>query len=184
MQLEVSKEAQIQNTSHFGIDSHKKELVEERREDEIPRKKRQKINEDTENNILAREKYIIASPPVIKCQFESGIGKSKFLGLDNLNKLGDLIGRDTWLLYGFLDIDSSFMYSPVKECSNNDIYLEGKGRIKAINSVNDCVERVVKVSTGFIGSEKTEKNYQILQVVVEKNKKIRPNQRKQTTPKT
>ena len=65
---------------------------------------------------------------------------------------------------------------PVETWTHNETYKAGKDNVRSINCVNDCAERGVKLSSDFLGSARTEKNYQnVLQVV--EDRKTTPNLR-------
>ena len=57
-------------------------------------------------------------------------------------------------------------------------YLSSKIKINAINVINDCVERGVKLSADFTGAAKSEEHFQNVLQVVETDRKERPNLRK------
>ena len=66
---------------------------------------------------------------------------------------------------------------PVETWTHNETYKAGKDNVRSINCVNDCAERGVKLSSDFLGSARTEKNYQNELQVVEKDRKTTPNLR-------
>jgi hypothetical protein len=57
-------------------------------------------------------------------------------------------------------------------------YQASKANVLAINVVNDCAERGVKLSSDFLSSAKNEEHYQNVLQVVEHDRKRQPNLRK------
>ena len=108
--------------------------------------------------------------------FRTGYGKPKFVAMTGHTRisLSDFVAGDSWFFFRLLEIDPKFMDYPVETWTHNETYKAGKDNVRSINCVNDCAERGVKLSSDFLGSARTEKNYQnVLQVV--EDRKTTPN---------
>lgn len=92
--------------------------------------------------------------------------------LTHSTNLSDLVRVDSWFLFDMLKLDPSFLKEAVAEWPNSTSYNDSLVKLQALNVVNDCAERGVKMSTDFIQSAKKEEHYQhVLQVVGEDRRK-------------
>ena len=108
-------------------------------------------------------------------RFGTGYGKPKFPAMTGHTRisLSEFVAGDLWFFFRLLEIDPKFMDYPVETWTHK----AGKDNVRSINCVNDCAERGVKLSSDFLGSARTEKNYQNVLQVVEKDRKTTPNLR-------
>ena len=112
-------------------------------------------------------------------RFGTGHGKPKFpetISLDT--KLVDLVSKDSWLFFHLLQIDDTFLSSPVSLWKDLDSFVNGKSNVSAINVTNDAAERAVKLCSDFQESAKSELHFQNTLQVVEDNRKEVPCLRK------
>lgn len=89
--------------------------------------------------------------------------------------LSYLVGADSWFLFY---LDSKFLLEDVSEWSNSASYTTSLTKLQAINVVNDCAERGVKLTTDFIDSAKREDHFQNVLQVVEQDRRKHGNLRK------
>ena len=73
---------------------------------------------------------------------------------------------------------SAFLNQEVSEWIKLPSYLSSKTKINAVNVINDCAERGVKLSADFACAAKSEDHLQNVLQVVETDRKKRPNLRK------
>lgn len=78
-----------------------------------------------------------------------------------------------------LQVDVSFFSEDVESWPGDRAYQASKANVLAINVVNDCAERAVKLSTGYLSSTRNEEHYQNVLQVVEHDRREKPNLRKQ-----
>ena len=106
-----------------------------------------------------------------------GFGKPKFPTMLNLSTtLSDLVGTDSWFIFDLFRLDSQFLTEDVEKWPNLISYKTSLKSIEAINLVNDCAERGVKLSSDFVASN--EEHYQNVLQVVEQERKQQSNLRK------
>ena len=112
-------------------------------------------------------------------RFGSGFGKPAFpKNITTESKLSDFITPDSWYFFKLMNINSSFLSLDVGLWLSDDSYKDAAKNVRAINVVNDCAERGVKLSSDFISGARCEENYQDIIQVVEGNRKDLPNLRK------
>ena len=70
------------------------------------------------------------------------------------------------------------MSHEVKVWDTNASYQAAKVNVQAINVVNDCAERGVKLSSDFLASTRHEHHYQNVLQLVKRDRKETPNLRK------
>ena len=87
--------------------------------------------------------------------------------------LADLAEIDSWFLFPILQLDSKFLTEEVVNWPNCASYQVSMINIQSLNVVNDSAERRVKLISDFISTAKSEKHYQNILQVVEKDRKIR-----------
>ena len=112
-------------------------------------------------------------------RFGTGFGKPAFQkNITETTKLADFITADSWYFFSLLRLDPNFLSLAVDQWLDDDSYKESAKNVKAINVVNDCAERGVKLSSDFLSAARSEENYQNVIQVVESNRKAVPNLRK------
>lgn len=112
-------------------------------------------------------------------RFGTGFGKPRFP--EDINKsttLADLISQDSWFTLQLLQINTEFLTEKVDNWPHSPAYQSSAVNVEAINVVNDCAERGVKLSSDFLTASKTEEHYQNVLQVVEQDRKSMPNLRK------
>ena len=84
-------------------------------------------------------------------------------------RLVDLVTEDSWFIFTLLQLDDdTFLNNKVESWPSNVAFASALENTAAINMVNDCAERAVKLSSDFITAARSENHYQhILQVVEE-----------------
>ena len=118
-------------------------------------------------------------------RFGTGFGKPKFPAQITLSTtLADLVGADSWLTFNILQLDPQFLVDDVESWTRSDAYQSSLENLRAVNVVNDCAERGVKLSSDFLASAKCEGHYQNILQVVEHDRKQNPNVRKRKTVST
>ena len=75
-------------------------------------------------------------------------------------------------------VNHEFLTQPVTDWSDSAAYQASLANMKAMNVINDCAERGVKLSADFISSAKSETHYQNVLQVVEEDMRQMPNMRK------
>jgi len=112
-------------------------------------------------------------------RFGTGFGKPRFpIAITHSTTLADLATHDSWFLFSLLNLDTDFLTKEVEDWKMLSSYCNSKTKIGAINVINDCSERGVKLSSDFSGAAKTEDHFQNVLQVVELDRKKRPNLRK------
>lgn len=112
-------------------------------------------------------------------RFGAGFGKPKFPSTISLSStLADLVTPDSWFIFNILDLDSGFLAEDVSQWPLSAAYQTSVVNVQAINVINDCAERGVKLSADFLVSARSEKHYQNVIQVVEHDRKLQPNIRK------
>ena len=117
----------------------------------------------------------------------TGYGKPCFPEIPSSGaELKDFIGSDSWKFFDLLKINPDFLNCSPDSWTEQESYLEGQHIVKNLRVCNDSAERGVKLSADFLGSAKTEKNYQKILQVVENDRKEKPNQKtgKRVSPDT
>ena len=112
-------------------------------------------------------------------RFGNGWGKPRFpLSIDSSTRLCQLVGVDSWFTMYRLQLDSSFLNLPVDEWDKTSAYIASAGNFEAVNVVNDCAERGVKLASDFVETARTDEHFQNVLQVVEKDRKCMPNLRR------
>ena len=112
-------------------------------------------------------------------RFGAGFGKPHFPnGITVSTSLADLVTCHSWFIFRLLCLDSDFLTKEVTEWINMPSYLTSKAKINAVNAINDCAERGVKLSADFACAARSEEHFQNVLQVVETDRKERPNLRK------
>ena len=112
-------------------------------------------------------------------RYGTGFGKPRFpTDINESTSLGDFVTCDSWLIFSLLCLDSAFLYQEVNEWIKLPSYLSSKTKINAINVINGCAERGVKLSADFACAAKSEEHLQnVLQVVeTDRKKEAKPSQ--------
>jgi hypothetical protein len=111
--------------------------------------------------------------------FGTDFGKPKFPELVTpTTKLADLVGQDSWFIFYILKLNDRFLIEKVEDGAHHAAYQECIQHVQAINVINDCAERGVKLSSDFISTARSEEHYQDVLQVVEHDRKDNPNLRK------
>jgi hypothetical protein len=100
-------------------------------------------------------------------KFGTGFGKPRFpTDVPMSTTLADLVGPDSWFMFHVLELNSEFLTNDVADWSSSASFNASLVNLNAMNVVNDCAERGVKLSSDFLASSKGEEHYQnVLQVV-------------------
>jgi len=77
-----------------------------------------------------------------------------------------------------LQLDTSFLEKDVEPWPGCAAFLLSSANVLALNVINDCAERGVKLSSDFLASARTEQHYQNVLQVVEQDRQRQPNIRK------
>ena len=112
-------------------------------------------------------------------RFGMGFGKPKFPERIELSTtLSDLVGTDSWSTFYVLQLDPQFMVEKDENWTELSSYKASLNNLQAVNVVNDCDERGVKLCSDFLASAKAEGHYQNVLRVVEHDRKHLPNLKK------
>ena len=112
-------------------------------------------------------------------RFGTGFGKPKFpSNIALTTSLSDLVGTDSWFLFHILQLDPQFLTEDVTNRSESTSYQTSLTNLQALNVVNDCAERGVKLNSDFLSSARVEEHYQNVLQVAEHDRKQQPNLRK------
>ena len=90
----------------------------------------------------------------------------------------DLVNQDSWFILQLLQIDHNFLTEDVESWPDSAAYQESAANVEALNVINDCTERGVKLSTDFLAAARSEEHYQNILQVVEQDRQQTPNLRK------
>ena len=105
-------------------------------------------------------------------RFGNGWGKPVFPSIiTESTRLCDLVSIDSWFTISLLQLDVSFLELPVSEWNNTAAYISSANNTKAINVINDCAERGIKLSSDFNETARTDEHFQNVLQVVEQNRK-------------
>ena len=112
-------------------------------------------------------------------RFGVGFGKPVFPSAVTLTTtLADLAGPDSWFIFHILQLRPEFLSNDVVDWPQHAAYQASAVNLQALNVINDCAERGVKLSSDFLSSAKGEKHYQNVLQVVEEDRKQMPDLRK------
>ena len=80
-------------------------------------------------------------------RFGTGFGKPHFFDLTNVSTgvLSDLIDVDSWLIFPLLALDTAFFHKLASRWYIDDSFQSSKQKVKVITSVNEVVERGIKL---------------------------------------
>ena len=111
--------------------------------------------------------------------FGTGFGKPKFPELSPTTRLADLANPDCWLGMHQLNIDPAFLSLTVEDWATSASFQAGVVNVRAtaINVVNDCAKRGVKLTSDFVAAAKSEQHLQNVLEVVEHDRCEQPNLR-------
>lgn len=116
-------------------------------------------------------------------RFGMGFGKPVFpTTISPTTTLADLVGADSWFFFEILQLDPAFLAEDVDAWSESAAYQCSLKNLQAVNVVNDCAERGVKLSSDFLSTAKGEEHYQNVLQVVERDRKKNPCLRKRKKP--
>ncbi len=111
-------------------------------------------------------------------RFGTGFGKPKFPTLLPTTSLADLANKDCWFGMHQLHIDPEFMSLDVKEWATNAGFKKSEVNVRAMNMVNDCAERGVKLTSDFVAVARKEQHLQNVLQAVEHDRNQQPNLRR------
>ncbi|KAK5918331.1 hypothetical protein CgunFtcFv8_003105 [Champsocephalus gunnari] len=111
-------------------------------------------------------------------RFGAGFGKPKFPTLLPTTSLADLANKDCWFGMHQLHIDPEFMSLDVKEWATNAAFKKSVVNVCAMNVVNDCAERGVKLMSDFVAVARKEQHLQNVLQAVEHDRSQQPNLRR------
>lgn len=141
--------------------------------DKVPGEQRRALAD----RLLAVKPDVIMLAP--QNRFGYGHGKPTFpTAITQTTTLPDLVNQDSWFTLHVLQINPDFLTEDVNDWPNSPSYQESVANVDAINVINDCAERGVKLSSDFLNAAKTEEHYQNVLQVVEQDRKNMPNLRK------
>jgi hypothetical protein len=139
---------------------------------------------DIERRALA-DRILAVKPDteVLKPQtrFGMGFGKPKFPKTITLTStLADFAGIDSWYTFHLLQLNPAFMIEDVANWPLSVAYQQSLENLQAVNVINDCAERGVKLGSDFLPAARGEEHYQNVLQVVEQDRKHQPNLRKKS----
>ncbi|XP_062273543.1 uncharacterized protein LOC133979114 [Scomber scombrus] len=105
-------------------------------------------------------------------------GKPKFPALLPTTSLPDLANTDCWFGMHQLNIDPAFLSLDVKEWATNAAFKKSEVNVHAVNVVNDCAERGVKLTSDFVAVARKEQHLQNVLQAVEHDRSQQPNLRR------
>ena len=111
-------------------------------------------------------------------RFGYAYGKPAFPDITQTTTLSSLVDTDSWFTLHLLQINPDFLAEEVNTWPDLPSYQESAANVEAVNVINDCAERGVKLSSDFINAAKSEQHYQNVLQVVEQDRKNMPNLRK------
>ena len=112
-------------------------------------------------------------------RFGTGFGKPVFPPAITLSTaLADLVGPDSWFTFHILQLNPEFLTADVADWPQLAAYQSSVVNLQALNVINDCAERCVKLFSDFLSSAKGEEHYQNVLQVVEQDRKQIPSLRK------
>ena len=117
-------------------------------------------------------------------RFGTGFGKPKFPVLSPTTRLADLANPDCWFGMHQLNIDPAFLSLNVEDWATSASFQAGVVNVRAINVVNDCAERGVKLTSDFVAAAKGEQHLQNVLQAVEHDRSEQPNLRRKHQKKT
>jgi len=85
--------------------------------------------------------------------------------------LTDLITVNSWFLFYALQIDYGFLHKSSHTWQYIGLYQQAQEKVNAINIINDCAERGVKLTTDYLSCAQSESQFQNVLQVVEQNEK-------------
>ena len=138
---------------------------------------------DIEQRALA-DRILAVKPDteVLKPQtrFGMGFGKPKFPKTITLTStLADFAGI-LWYTFHLLQLNPAFMIEDVANWPLSVAYQQSLENLQAVNVINDCAERGVKLGSDFLPAARGEEHYQNVLQVVEQDRKHQPNLRKKS----
>lgn len=136
---------------------------------------------DLANKLLAiKPDAVLLSP---QQRFGTGFGKPTFpKSITLTTTLADLVTTDSWYVFHLLQLDPQFLTEDVTAWPSSATYQSSLINLRALNVVNDCAERGVKLSSDFLSSAKGEEHYQNVLQVVEQDRKRQHNLRRSNRP--
>ncbi|KAK5905378.1 hypothetical protein CesoFtcFv8_006850 [Champsocephalus esox] len=108
-------------------------------------------------------------------RFGTGFGQPTFPTLLPTTSLADLANKDCWFGIHQLHIDPECMSLDVKEWATNDAFKKSEVNVCAMNVVNDCAERGVKLTSDFVPVARKEQHLQNVLQAVEHDRSQQPN---------
>jgi hypothetical protein len=130
-------------------------------------------------NLAARLLEVRSGADLPRDRFGTGFGKPRFpTKLTPSTTLAELVGVDSWFMFNLLHLESDFLIVDVDQWTEVPSFVSSKSKIDAINVINDCAERGVKLSSDFLTGARSEEHFQNILQVVETDRKNKPNLRK------
>ncbi len=99
-----------------------------------------------------------------------------FLDADGEEQTG--ANKDCWFGMHQLHIDPEFMSLDVKEWATNAAFKKSEVNVRAMNMLNDCAERGVKLTSDFVAVARKEQHLQNVLQAVEHDRNQQPNLRR------
>lgn len=144
-----------------------------------------KVSENARRDLAAKLLAIKPDAVLLSPQqrFGTGFGKPRFpTSITSTTTLADLVTTDSWYIFHLLQLDPEFLTEDVAAWPSSASYQSSLINLRALNVVNDCAERGVKLSSDFLSSAKGEEHYQNVLQVVEQDRKRQPNLRRSKRP--
>lgn len=116
-------------------------------------------------------------PALPQLRFGNGFGKPRFPALSPTISFADLVNSDCWFGMHQLHIDPAFLSLNVEEWATSAEFQVGAANVRAINVVNDCAERGVKLTSDFVATARSEEHLQNVLQAVEHDRSKQPNLR-------
>lgn len=144
-----------------------------------------KVSEDARRDLA--DKLLAMKPDAAllspQQRFGTGFGKPRFpTSITLTTTLADLVTPDSWYVFHLLQLDPQFLTEDVATWPSSVAYQSSLINLRALNVVNDCAERGVKLSSDFLSSAKGEEHYQNVLQVVEQDRKRQQNIRRSNHP--
>ena len=114
-------------------------------------------------------------------RYRTGFGKPQFPpkeGITLSTKLAYFVLLDSWFMFYALKLQPSFLNEEVSRWPESGAYQASITNIQAINVINDCAERGIKLSSDVLIAAKNEAVYQNKLQVIEKDRQRQPDLRK------
>jgi len=143
-----------------------------------------KVLEDARRDLADKLLAMKPDAVVLSSQERLGteFGKHRFPTSVTLTTVADFVMSDSWYVFYLLQLDPQFLTEDVATWPSLVAYQSSLINLRALNVVNDCAERGVKLSSDFLSSAKGEEQYQNVRQVVQQDRKRQQNIRRSNHP--